>query len=261
MVAGDEPLSVQLPEPNQWPYQDNLLFRHWNPEVAKRCHYASDCLHRWRFSPATLVLARGLSVSLLLKPEVGHPRAGAGSENAPHSQRYETILKQTPNGEEDPLVGSREHLGILFSSKMEQSTDTHNTDESPRQHVEQKKPGRKRGVLHDSARERGSESECSLPGVVEKLGTSTVNSFKELCCREEGRGEMKGGGVLPGDGSGVHPFPFYQERSRRKGTRTGWERNRRPLQKRLGAGEGALDPVNDQKGCSGLRAGPMHPQC
>lgn len=150
-VAGDKPLSVQLPEPSQWPYQDNLLFRHRNPKVAKQCHHASDCLHRWRFSPATLVPARGFCVSLLLKPEVGHPRAGAGSEDAPHSQRYETILKQTPNGEEDPLVGSREHPGILFSSKMEQSTDTHNTDESPRQHVRQKKPGRKRCVLRDSA--------------------------------------------------------------------------------------------------------------
>lgn len=72
---------------------------------------------------------------------------------------------------------------------------------------------------------------------------------------------MKGGGAPPGDGSGVCPFPFYQERSRRKGTRTGWERNRRPLEKRLGVGEGALDPVNEQKGCSGLRAGPAHPQC
>ena len=71
---------------------------------------------------------------------------------------------------------------------------------------------------------------------------------------------MKGGGVLPGDGSGVRPLPVYQERSRRKGTQTGWERNRRPLQKRLGAGERALDPVNEWKGCCGLRAGPTHPQ-
>ena len=50
--------------------------------------------------------------------------------------------------------------------------------------------------------------------------------------------EVLGVSVLPGDDSGVRPFPFNQERSRRKGTRTGWERNRRPLQKRVGAGEG-----------------------
>lgn len=123
-VAEYEPLSVQLPEPNQWPYRDNLLFKHWNPEVAKRCHYAHDCLHRWHFSPATLVLARGFCTSLLLKLEVGHPRAGAGSEDASHSQRYETTLKRTPNGEEVPLVCSGEQLGIMFSNKTEQSSNT-----------------------------------------------------------------------------------------------------------------------------------------
>lgn len=55
-----------------------------------------------------------------------------------------------PNGEEMPLAGSEEHQGILFSNKMERSTDTHNTNESPKHHIEQKKPGGKYYVRHDS---------------------------------------------------------------------------------------------------------------
>ena len=148
-MAEYEPLSLQLPEPNQWPYRDNLLFKRWKPEVAKRSHCASACLHQWHFSPATRVPARSFYVSLLLKPEVGHPRAGAGSEDAPHSQRYETILKRMPHGEEVPLVCSGEQQGILFSNKIEQRADTH-MNESPKHHVVQKKPGRKHCAPHDS---------------------------------------------------------------------------------------------------------------
>ena len=97
-MAEYEPLSVQLPEPNQWPYRDNLLFKRWKPEVAKRSHYASACLHQWHFSPATRVPARGFYVSLLLKPEVGHPRAGAGSEDALHTTNLQQPFTQAQSG-------------------------------------------------------------------------------------------------------------------------------------------------------------------
>lgn len=55
-----------------------------------------------------------------------------------------------PNVGEMPPVGPKEHQEIPFSNKMERATDAHNVNEPPKHHVEQKKPGRKYYVPHDS---------------------------------------------------------------------------------------------------------------
>ena len=123
-----------------------------------------------------------------------------------------------------------------------------------------------RSSRRGKTRERGEKSEQLLPGVVGKLETCIVNSFKDVCSKEErgergaGRGGDHESGVLPGDGFGISMSAFYQEWARRRGALTEQDRNRRPMEKWLGGGERGLGLVDKQKGRSWLRVGTVHPQ-